>query len=782
MPIRSSFSLMGSALLLALAMALISPARAQTGPTSNTIAYQGYLEDGGAPVADGSQSITIGLFPSPTGGTALYTETHTVATTGGVFSLAIGGGTATSGLFEIESFRDAIWVAVSVGGTLLSPRTALQAAPYALSLRPGAFVQGDVGVRAEAEASTGFVYGLYGAATSSTGDTYGVYGLTSSSAGAGLYGLAEATSGLTFGVQGATASTDGRGVYGLASSASGANVGVYGLSQSAEGVGVYGFTPATSGLSTGVVGVSASESGRGVRGIASAATGFTMGVWGESSSSSGRGVRGTASASAGTTTGVWGESASISGRGVVGFTSLGAGETTGVYGESQSPIGRGVQGVVLQPDGASVGVLGRNQSPLGIGVNGENEATSGNAVGVRGATASSMGQGVVGNATATSGSAVGVTGFTNAPSGRGVVGQSNATTGSANGVIGFTRSPDGAGAHGIALATSGEAYGVRARTDSPEGYSGYFEQGRGIWVRESGLRLQDTAKLNEAVTVEFEDAVLGLYSQTIGAWGSAVVLGERFGAGTLTNKWSLVRRTGSTGALHFTFGTTADYSSNNTVMRIDTDGSVHADGSFTGGGADFAEWLPLASSSEAPRAGDVVGVTAGHIGLATDEAEQILIVSSNPAFVGNPDAKDGGALVALVGQAEVRIASSTAQIGDLLVASGQSDGTARAVSPARYDPATDGPVAGRIIELTTTGSAIALVGVDEAAALRTVVVRQQDELATQQRQLEAFTAVQDRQRDRLNAQQAQIDRLVHQLETPSPSPRPRTDAAAPSRR
>jgi len=176
----------------------------------------------------------------------------------------------------------------------------------------------------------------------------------------------------------------------------------------------------------------------------------------------------------------------------------------------------------------------------------------------------------------------------------------------------------------------------------------------------------------------------------------------------------------------------------NLLFEVQNDGDVIADGTFTGGGADFAEYFPLASSSTAPRAGDVVGVTAGRVGLATTDAEQVMIVSSNPAFVGNPDAEDGGTLVALVGQAEVRLASSNARIGDLLVASGASDGTARAVSPVRYNPATDGVVIGRVLELADDGMAIALVGVDEAAALRDVVVRQQGQIDSLTARLDAL--------------------------------------------
>ena len=56
-------------------------------------------------------------------------------------------------------------------------------------------------------------------------------------------------------------------------------------------------------------------------------------------------------------------------------------------------------------------------------------------------------------------------------------------------------------------------------------------------------------------------------------------------------------------------------------------------------------------------------------------------------------------------------------------------GTARAVSLTDYDPASDGPVLGRVLSVTEAGGVVALVGVDEAAALRAVVARQANEVA-----------------------------------------------------
>ncbi|MEM6327468.1 MAG: hypothetical protein AAF791_10155, partial [Bacteroidota bacterium] len=248
---------------------------------------------------------------------------------------------------------------------------------------------------------------------------------------------------------------------------------------------------------------------------------------------------------------------------------------------------------------------------------------------------------------------------------------------------------------------------------------------------------------------------LGLYSSPGGRWGSAISLGEVDDTGAITTKWGIARRTGADDAgLYFTFGTNNNYASNDAQMRIDTDGSVHADDAFVGGGADLAEYFPLATSETATASvqpGDLVGLWRGKVSLNARGADQVMIASSNPAFIGNPDAEASGALVALVGQAEVRV-TGTANVGDLLVASGQDDGTARAVAPEAYRPEADGPVAGRVLALPEAGRAVALVGVDEAAALRAVVSAQAAQLDAQQDQLTALRADLDRLLQRLNAE------------------------------
>ncbi len=257
-------------------------------------------------------------------------------------------------------------------------------------------------------------------------------------------------------------------------------------------------------------------------------------------------------------------------------------------------------------------------------------------------------------------------------------------------------------------------------------------------LRNEAQALKGTALESDDIVVEALDAVVGLYSPSAGLWGSALALGEVTATGTLANKWSIARRTGGTGGLYFSFGTDSNYATNDAQMVIETGGNVRADGSFIGGGADLAEFFPLAPGAAAPVPGSVVGMTAGRVSVETAGAEQLMVVSSDPAFVGNPAAEAGGVLVALVGQAEVRV-TGPAVSGDVLIASGASDGAARAVSPGAYAPARDGAVLGRVLS-AADGRVVALVGVDEASALRAVIARQQDEIDRQREALDALTA------------------------------------------
>jgi len=326
--------------------------------------YQEQLKSGGNPV-NGTCDFQFSLWDASTGGTQIgSTQTKT-------------GVNVSNGLFTIPDLDfgagafqgDARWLQIGVkcagdsDYVPLSPRQALTAAPYALSLRPGAYVMGDI---------SGFPPGKIMAAynTATSGLAEGVFGSSASTNGTGVYGYAGATSGFAYGVQGASASTAGTGVYGLASASTGTTYGVYGRSDSTAGTGVAGVSTATTGDTAGVWGQIASSGtyARAVVGWATKTTGTNYGVWGESESSGGTGVYGRAPY-----IGVRGEAEGSANAVGVSGAATNAGCNTGIEGcfgvQGSSDKGIGVAGqtnagVALQgySSGNGVGLLVYGQS------------------------------------------------------------------------------------------------------------------------------------------------------------------------------------------------------------------------------------------------------------------------------------------------------------------------------------------------------------------------------------------------------------------------------------
>lgn len=299
------------------------------------------------------------LWDSASGGTALgTTPINGVTVTGGLFTIpALDFG---SNAFTGQARRLDVAVRCPAGSgsyTILTPRQPLTAAPYTLSLRPGAQIVGDV-----SGDSSLFAYN-----TITSGLSYDMYGRSDSPNGRGVAGFASASSGDAVGVFGLTASSNGRGVTGEAWATSGPAIGVYGVTRSAstDAAGVLGEATPTATPS----------SGSGVRGINRNSISAGFGVWGEHPSG---------------------------GVGVYGISVHGV----GVYGK-----------VLSDTIGFSIGVWGESPYGGGTGVLGAATATSGLASGVRGTTASSSGIGVFGQATATSGSTFGVRGTVVSPNG-----------------------------------------------------------------------------------------------------------------------------------------------------------------------------------------------------------------------------------------------------------------------------------------------------------------------------------------------------------------------------
>ena len=86
---------------------------ALNGTTSTLLQYQGRLSvpDSGEPAADGSYTMVLRLYSTPTGGSALWTEIKDVPVRDGLFSTVLGDQTALDrALFDGRS----LWLGIKV--------------------------------------------------------------------------------------------------------------------------------------------------------------------------------------------------------------------------------------------------------------------------------------------------------------------------------------------------------------------------------------------------------------------------------------------------------------------------------------------------------------------------------------------------------------------------------------------------------------------------------------------------------------------------------------------
>ncbi len=214
----------------------------------DAITYQGYLTDGDDLPLDGPFFMQFELYNAPADGELLWDSgLMEVAVRDGLFEVRLD---TTTDVFNGE----ALWVAQSINGELLTPRQEILPTPMAHTLRPGAIIKGtanafpnnyvlDVQMNNDAFAfNRGAIFGqsttgnaIYGLAASGRA----VYGQTED--GFAIYGF-DGGSDANRGYAGYFYSTNGIGVYGYSNGdRSHPNIlapGVYG--QSNQGVGVYG--------------------------------------------------------------------------------------------------------------------------------------------------------------------------------------------------------------------------------------------------------------------------------------------------------------------------------------------------------------------------------------------------------------------------------------------------------------------------------------------------------------------------------------------------------------
>jgi hypothetical protein len=264
-------------------------------PVGSRISYQGVLKEGGSPVT-GARDMVFRLYQDSPRSLLRRIDLDGVEVTDGRFSVALDLPT------EFLDGR-ALCLAVEIGGVAMECQELL-AAPYALGLRPGALIRGEVAPPSAAlnvfENSGGV--GIHGqgseAGVQGQGDTVGVRGVaTASGEACGVYGesghigvygksdLVGVYGAGRYGVHGEAFTTWGRGVVGTASASTGPVYGVYGNASAATGsvYGVYGYVRASGDgqVATGVYGESRSDNGYGVAGF-NYFSGVGVGAWSNS--------------------------------------------------------------------------------------------------------------------------------------------------------------------------------------------------------------------------------------------------------------------------------------------------------------------------------------------------------------------------------------------------------------------------------------------------------------------------------------------------------------------
>ena len=107
------------------------------------VSYQGRLTDDTGNPLNGTYQLDFALYHQSSGGTAIYSESDSVAVAEGLFDTVVGPGSAVAGLTP-EDLAQPLWLEVTVGnGTItetLTPRQRLYGSPYAFTLMPGAVI------------------------------------------------------------------------------------------------------------------------------------------------------------------------------------------------------------------------------------------------------------------------------------------------------------------------------------------------------------------------------------------------------------------------------------------------------------------------------------------------------------------------------------------------------------------------------------------------------------------------------------------------------------------
>ena len=119
-----------SATVLMLTVALFSLLPSLAGAdVPDVVKYQGYLQDDAGAAIDGTVSLSFAIYDAPTGGSALWGETHvSVAVSEGIFHIDLG---SVSPLSDVNFSAPDRWLQTTVNGSAMSPRMSFASVPFA---------------------------------------------------------------------------------------------------------------------------------------------------------------------------------------------------------------------------------------------------------------------------------------------------------------------------------------------------------------------------------------------------------------------------------------------------------------------------------------------------------------------------------------------------------------------------------------------------------------------------------------------------------------------------
>ena len=163
---------------------------------------------------------------------------------------------------------------------------------------------------------------------------------------------------------------------------------------------------------------------------------------------------------------------------------------------------------------------------------------------------------------------------------------------------------------------------------------------------------------------------------------------------------------------------------------------------YQSSGSDYAELLERLDYKEEIRTGDVVGVFGGKVSKRTEGADWVMAISDQAIVLGNAvydGTEENYEITSFIGQVPVWVRGTVAK-GDYILASGENDGTAIAVSPPNITPEQSNRIVGRAWEAKETEEVArvnTVVGLPGAASTTMVLARR---VEAQQEEIEALKA------------------------------------------